>query len=99
MGGQIRRESECSGGPLSAARTAPSELSSPAAWACAHAQHSATLGSSLAGNAGAAICRTGSGELGVLVSVTPSSLRTTTRHSYGRSFALAACEAWLYSHR
>jgi hypothetical protein len=56
------------------------------------------LGNSLAGTAGAAICRTGSGESGVLFSVTPSCLRTTTRQSHGRSFEFVPWEAGVNSH-
>ena len=88
--GHISRDSDSCGAP-------PSALHRPrrhwcrraAACACAHAQQSRRSGSSSAGFAGAAICSVGSGASTALPSVTPSCLRTTTRHSHGRSCAFA----------
>ena len=58
---------------------------SPVTWACAHAQLSSRSGSSVDGSAGAAIVSTGSDPRRGGSSRTPGCLRTTARHSHGRS--------------
>src|SRR5215813_15371915 len=89
MRGQTRRESASDGAPFKAAPTEAASLTSPLVWACAQAQLSARSGSSVAGEAGASIDKVASGLPGALPSTTPSCLRTTIRHSQGRSLALA----------